>query len=171
MNNLDRLFDSEECEALRSARDILQRGAARLRQRVAAVPTERGARASENARQAREAITSLLMVQLGTLGHEQAVAVLFDAQGRMIAIEDFPQGELTSCTMPARMLAGFVTRHDAAMVLLAHNHPSGACAPSRPDERMHAQLTDWLRPMQCELIDSLVLTVDDWCSIGGNWTC
>ena len=171
MKNLDRLFDAEECAQLLQAHAVLQRGIGRIRGRVAAFPKERKAQASETARQAREAITSLVQMTIGTLGHEQAVCVCFDAQGRLLAVEHFAPGDATSCEMPARALAGFVCKHEAAMVLLAHNHPSGACAPSPQDERMHGVLGGWLAPMECVLIDSLVVTVDDWCSIGGAWTC
>jgi DNA repair protein RadC len=62
-----------------------------------------------------------------------------------------------------------VCKHDAAAVLLAHNHPSGDCTPSREDKRMTEAMTDWLEVMDVKVIDHLVLTVSDWSSIKGEW--
>lgn len=166
-----RLFDAEESRLLQDARAVLEAGAARLAGRLSLFPSSRASAEAEAARAGREAVTALLQLRIGSLPVEQAVCVLFDAQGRLVAVEDFPEGELTSCEMSYRKLAGWVCRHGAAQVLIAHNHPSGACSPSRQDEAACMALEAWLKPMGCFLADSLVVTVDDWCGIKGNWTC
>jgi DNA repair protein RadC len=166
-----RLFTVEEAQLLDSARTVLAAGMARVKGRLGLFPTTRASAEALAAREGREALTALLQLRIGALPHEQAVAVLFDAQGRLITIEDFPEGELTACAMSYRTLAGWVCRHGAQQVLVAHNHPSGECSPSRQDETACMALESWLRPMGCFLTDSLVITVDDWTSIKGNWSC
>ena len=171
MNTDRELFSADESAVLSVARDVLSLGMERVRGRLSLFPDGRKGEQQEKARQAREALTMLLQLRIGNLPHEQGCAALFDAQGRLVAIEDFPQGDLISCSMPHRMLAGFIVRHGAAQVLLAHNHPSGECRPSQADETMTISMEAWLRPMGCFLTDALVVTVDDWCAIKGNWTC
>lgn len=166
-----RLFSDAESQLLDSARLVLAAGAQRIKGRVPLFPTNRASAEAETARYGREAVTALLQLRIGALPVEQAVCVLFDTSGRLIEIEDFPEGDLTSCAMSYRMLAGWICKHGAAQVLLAHNHPSGTCSPSHHDETMALSLEAWLKPLDCFLTDSLVVTVDDWCSIKGNWTC
>ena len=165
------LFDSAEQLLLDSARAVLSAGMERIKGRAPALALNGTKAAVEAARQSREALTMLLQLRIGTLQHEQAVACLFDAQGRLVAIEDFPMGNAVSCSISPRLLAGFICQHGASFALVAHNHPSGECSPSRADSTNAAMLAQWLEPMECCLLDSLVITADDWCAINGGWTC
>lgn len=166
-----RLFDATQLACLHAAREILAGGAQSLKARVPVYPTDRTARTRAEAQQGREAITMLLQLQLGALPHEQSALAYFDAQGRLIEIVSLPEGDLASCPVSYRLIAGHVTRLGAALCLLTHNHPSGMCEPSKADARLFGELREWLKRMDCFLIDSLVVTVDDWCSISGDWTC
>ncbi len=165
------LFDAAQLAVIETARSILALGAETLKGRTPLYPTDRKEQTRQEAKDGREALTMLLQLRIGALQHEQSLLSLFDAQGRLIEIVDLPEGDLTSCPISYRLIAGHVTRLGAAMCLLSHNHPSGECSPSRPDVALFHQLRAWLKPMECLLIDSLVFTVDDWVSISGDWTC
>lgn len=169
--NAHRLFDADQLAVLATAKAVLADGMATLKGRTPLFPTERTQRNAEEARQGREALTMYMQLQVGSLPHEQSLLALFDPQGRLIDIEALPEGDLTSCPVPARLIAGHAIRHGAAMCLMVHNHPSGTCSPSKQDVTLFENLRGWLGAMDCLLIDSLVLTVDDWCAIGGDWTC
>ena len=166
-----RLFNGEQARVLDSARAVLAEGIAKVHGRVSLFPAHRDSSEAKLAREAREALTMLIQMRIGALPHEQAVAALFDAQGRLAELKDFPEGELSECSMSYRTLAGWIVRFGAAQVLIAHNHPSGDCTPSVQDQRATIALENWLLPMGCFLTDQLVVTVNDWCSIKGNWTC
>jgi DNA repair protein RadC len=118
---------------------------------------------------AREAVAESLRLEYGALRHEIAVAVLIDAQARLIDIREFPQGKASHCEISPRILAGWIVETGAAAVLLAHNHPSGECSPSKADIELTNHIGPWLAAMDCELIDHLVLTTGDTASILGNW--
>jgi DNA repair protein RadC len=166
-----RLFTAEEAELLDAARMVLSAATARIKGReVLYSPDRRGANL-ESSRAAREVLTRNLQMRIGALPHEQACAALLDAQGRLITIEDFANGSHSACQMPYREIARAILKHGAAMALLAHNHPSGRCEPSRADTQVTAALTAWLAPFECVLIDSLVVTADDYCAIKGDWSC
>lgn len=166
-----RLFDPSESAILEQARSVLGAGVARLANRVPVVSRTRKVEATEQARSAREAITMLMQLRIGSLPHEQGLLALFDAQGRLITIEALPEGDLVSCPLQYRAIARHVCVYGAAAVLLAHNHPSGTCSPSSQDEAATAGIGEWLQALDCALIDHLVFTVDDWCAIVGSWTC
>ena len=163
------LFNTSEQELIDAARFILQDGLQRLKLRQSLFPCHRGRAIDAACRDARDALALSLMADYGVLRHEVAVAALIDAQGRLIGVETFPVGHATHCEVRPRLLAEMVTRTGAVAVLLAHNHPSGECAPSKADIQLTAMLTDWLDLMDCRLIDHLVLTVNDYCSIKGEW--
>lgn len=166
-----RLFDSAQLAVLESARSVLAMGAESLKGRTPLYAVDRKAQSRQDAQEGREALTMLLQIRIGALQHEQSLLTLFDAQGRLIEIVDLPEGDLTSCPISYRLIAGHVTRLGARMCLLSHNHPSGACSPSQTDIKLFQQLKSWLHVMDCLLIDSIVFTVDDWVSISGDWTC
>jgi DNA repair protein RadC len=46
----------------------------------------------------------------------------------------------------------------AAGLLLAHNHPSGACSPSEADLAATAQISETARQLDLRLLDHLIVT-------------
>jgi DNA repair protein RadC len=164
-----RLFDSAQMAVLEDARKVLSMGAESLKGRTPLYPC-RG-KAHDDVKACREALTLLLQLRIGALPHERSLLTLFDAQGRLIEIVELPEGDLYSCPVSYRLVAGHVTRLGAAMCLLSHNHPSGDCSPSKADTVLFHQMRDWLKAMGCLMIDSLVFVVDDWSGISGDWTC
>lgn len=164
------IFSDFERELINAARVILSDGVERLKARQNLLPTNQHNRNGRNeCREARDTLTASLIADFGMLRHEVAVAVMIDAQGRLIAIEQFPQGRATSVEIRRRILAEWIIRHGASAVLLAHNHPSGDNTPSRADERLTSELVPWLAAMECQLIDHLVLNSDGASSIMGGW--
>ena len=167
----DLIFNPLERELLDAARLILRDGVERLKNRSALLPSNKtpGRAGREECRKARDALAEHLCAEYGTRPYETAVAVLMDPQGRLIAIEEFPRGKATHVELAPRILAQFILQHGAACVLLAHNHPSGDNTPSKADERFTANIGPWLKVMECELIDHLVLNGSDVSSILGDW--
>ena len=157
----DRLIEDSEQAVIDLARGILRDAGTRLKARTPVMDSV----------EARQAVTFMLQLELGNLPTEAASVALFDSPGRLIGIYRLSEGTPASCDVPLRKLAGLVIEHGAAGALLAHNHPSGTCVPSRQDERFTQKCGQWLAQIDCALIDHLVLTVDDWCSITGEWKC
>jgi len=167
---MEGIFNNDERELIEAARMILSDGVRRLIGRENLFPTNRDKKADRAERKAaRESLTDSLVAEYGSLRHEVAVAVLIDAQGRLIAIEQFPQGKATQCEVSARILAEMIIRNGASAVLLAHNHPSGDNTPSEQDVKMTEMFGGWLHVMDVTLIDHLVLCGDGASSIVGAW--
>ena len=167
------IFDESERELIEAARMILADGTRRLKAREGLFPTNRDKgkmrAAKADCRAAREALTDQLVADYGSLRHEVAVCVLIDAQGRLIDVKPFPQGKATHCEVSGRILAGMIVESGACAILLAHNHPSGDNTPSPEDVALTTLYASWLKVMECELIDHLVLCGEGAASIMGDW--
>lgn len=163
------IFSPLEQELLDAARMVLSEGVTRLMGRQSLLPARHGRQVRDECRAARDALTVHLCATYGHLRHEVAVVALIDAQGRLIAIEEFPRGKATHCEVSGRVLAEYIIKHGAALVLLAHNHPSGDNTPSQPDVALTRHLVEWLKPLECVLLDHLVLNSAEASAIIGEW--
>jgi len=169
--SMEGIFSPFERELIESAQLILRDGVERLkgRQGLFSTTRDKSATAKVKAAEARGALVASLVADYGSLRHEVAVAVLIDAQGRLIAIEEFPQGKATRCEISFRILAGMILKHGASVVLLAHNHPSGDNTPSKEDVDFTVMADMWLKGMDVDLVDHLVLNIAEASSITGAW--
>jgi DNA repair protein RadC len=165
------IFNQFEVDLLDAAKMVLNDGLQRIKQREQLFPTNREKSRSIDAerRAARDTLSQLLIADYGHLRHETAIVALIDAQGRLISVEDFGTGHASHCEIRPRLLAEKIIRTGAIAILLAHNHPSGECVPSKQDIELTSKFDSWLAMLDCYLIDHLVLTVNDCCSIKGEW--
>jgi DNA repair protein RadC len=165
------LFNESERELIEAARMILSDGVTRLQSRIGLFPTNRarGRSARVEVMEARNALVDNLVATYGALRHEIAAAVLIDAQGRLISVQDFPQGKQTHCEVSPRIMADMIIKSGAVAVILLHNHPSGDNRPSRQDEILTKGFQDWLKFMDVELIDHLVISTGGASSILGEF--
>lgn len=83
--------------------------------------------------------------------------LFLDAQHRLIASEELFQGTLTQATVHAREVIKAVLRHNAAAVILAHNHPSGVAEPSSADQALTRRLQQALASIDVNVLDHLII--------------
>ena len=86
------------------------------------------------------AVRDYLRLHLAGLEHEIFLALWLDAQNRLIVAEEIFRGTLTQTSVYPREVVKQALRHNAAAVVLAHNHPSGVAEPSRADELLTSEL-------------------------------
>jgi len=94
------------------------------------------------------------------LRHERGHAIFLDARGNWLGDAPCGIGTLSSLSLRMRGLLGDALRHDAAGIILAHSHPSGACRPSGCDIATTRRLVDVARALDIALIDHLIFTTD-----------
>ena len=88
----------------------------------------------------------------------EVFGVLFlDAMHRVIAFEVLFEGTLTQTSVHPREVARRAFELDAAAVILAHNHPSGAAAPSRADEYLTQCLKSALSLIEVRTLDHVIV--------------
>jgi DNA repair protein RadC len=113
--------------------------------------------------QSRDALSSpaqvrnYLRLQLGNLPHEVFVVLFLDAQNRLIGSERLFTGTLTQTSVYPREVVKRALHHNAAAVILAHNHPSGIAEPSRADEMLTQALKEALALVEVRVLDHFVI--------------
>ena len=88
----------------------------------------------------------------------ESFRVLFlDAQHRLIADDVMFVGTLTQTSVYPREIVKRALRHNAAAVILSHNHPSGVAEPSRADEALTRTLQSALALVDVRILDHIIV--------------
>jgi DNA repair protein RadC len=98
-----------------------------------------------------------LRLKLATRQHEVFMALWLDAQNRLIKADELFTGSLTQTSVYPREVVKTALAHNAAAVILAHNHPSGVSEPSRADEILTRTLKDALAMVDVKLLDHFIV--------------
>ena len=99
----------------------------------------------------------LALLHLADCEHECFAVMFFDAQNRLIEFEEVFRGTLTQTSVYPREVVRAVLRHNAAAVILAHNHPSGVPEPSHADEVLTSALKASLALVDVKVLDHLII--------------
>ena len=105
-----------------------------------------------------QAVRDYLQLQLGSRPHEIFAVLFLDSQHRLIALEEMFRGTLTQTSVYPREVVIRALALNAASVVLAHNHPSGAAEPSRADELLTHTLKTTLALVDVRVLDHFVVT-------------
>lgn len=110
------------------------------------------------------AVRDYLRLLLAERPHEVFVAVFLDAQNRVIASEELFRGTLTQTSVYPREVVKAALRHNAAGVILAHNHPSGVAEPSQADQLLTETLKRALGMVEVRVLDHFIVGRGAACS-------
>ncbi|HYD82807.1 MAG TPA: DNA repair protein RadC, partial [Opitutus sp.] len=110
------------------------------------------------------AVRDYLRLLLAEREHEVFVAVFLDAQNRVIASEELFRGTLTQTSVYPREVVKAALRHNAAGVILAHNHPSGVAEPSQSDQMLTETLKRALTMIDVRVLDHFIVGRGAACS-------
>ena len=102
-------------------------------------------------------VKDYLRLQIGTRPHEVFAVVFLDAQNRLLTLEELFRGSLTQPSVYPRDVVKRALDLHAAAVILAHNHPSGVCEPSRADEHLTTKLKNALALVDVRVLDHLIV--------------
>ncbi|PPE68559.1 DNA repair protein RadC [Caldimonas thermodepolymerans] len=105
-------------------------------------------------------VKDYLRLQLGARDHEVFAVLFLDAQNRLLALEELFRGTLTQTSVYPREVVKRALAHNAAAVILAHNHPSGVAEPSRADEYLTRTLKQALGLVDVQVLDHIVVGRD-----------
>lgn len=98
-----------------------------------------------------------LKSRLRDLPHEVFAILFLDTRHRVIAFEELARGSLDGAAVYPREVLKAVLKHNAAAVILAHNHPSGIAEPSPADRTLTTQLKIALSAVDVRVLDHLVI--------------
>ena len=103
------------------------------------------------------AVRDYLKLALGTRPHEVFVCIWIDAQHRVIEYQEAFEGTLTQTSVYPREIVKAALARNAAAVIFAHNHPSGAAQPSQADELLTRTLKDALALVDVKVLDHFIV--------------
>lgn len=106
------------------------------------------------------AVRDYLRVTLAGRDRESFLVLFLDAQNRVLTTEELFRGTLTETSVYPREVVRRSLHHNAAAVILAHNHPSGVVEPSRADEALTRTLKAALALVDIAVLDHIIVGAD-----------
>ena len=104
-----------------------------------------------------ETVKRYLRMKLGGQRHESFVVLFVDVKNRLIADKELFRGTLTHTSVYPREVVREAIACNAASVMLAHNHPSGAPQPSDADLHLTQRLCQALALVDIRVLDHFVV--------------
>ena len=101
-----------------------------------------------------------LQARCAGLSYEIFGVIFLDSRHHILATEHLFTGTVDACDVYPRVVAQRALQHNAAAVVLFHNHPSGNPEPSAADRTITVRLKQALALLDIRVLDHLV--------IGGN---
>lgn len=112
-----------------------------------------------------EATARYLALHLREQGREVFAALFLDNRHRVIAYEELFQGSIEGAEVYPREVVKRALEHNAAALIVAHNHPSGICEPSRADQESTQRVQQALALVEVRLLDHIVIGDGTWVSM------
>ena len=109
--------------------------------------------ALESPQAVRDYLKSLLRHEL----HEVFGCLFMDSKHRMLAFEVLFRGSIDSASVYPRQVVKRALAHNAAAVILCHNHPSGITEPSQADRTLTKRLTEALDLIEVRVLDHFIV--------------
>lgn len=100
---------------------------------------------------------AFIKLRVADLGHEVFGILFLDTQHRLIADEHLFRGTIDGASVYPREVVKSALMHNAAAVVLYHNHPSGVAEPSLADRQITRRLVDALALVDIRVLDHLVV--------------
>lgn len=89
--------------------------------------------------------------------HERFACLFLNSKNRLIHFEVLFNGSVSQAQVYPRTVAQQCLKHNAAAVILAHNHPSGEVTPSESDQVLTQRLIKVLRMIDVKVLDHFIL--------------
>jgi len=144
-------------------------GDARLAQLLAALELGRRYLAEELVREHSltrpEDAGRFLLAKLRRYPHEVFACLFLDNKHRVLAFEEMFRGTIDGAAVYPREVVRRSLEHNAAALILAHNHPSGVAEPSEADRSITRRLVEALGLVDIRVLDHLVIGDGSWVSL------
>lgn len=89
--------------------------------------------------------------------HEVFACLFLDNRHHILSFEVLFRGTIDGASVYPRQVVKRALHHNAAAVILAHNHPSGVAEPSQADECITLRLRDALALVDVRVLDHIIV--------------
>jgi len=97
--------------------------------------------------------------------HEAFYMICLDSQGHVIMPVEISEGVVNEAMVYPRKVIEKALRHNAVMVILAHNHPGGSTEPSGADIEMTNKLIKALGVISVKVMDHIIVAGEKYSSL------
>ncbi len=104
-----------------------------------------------------EATRQYLMSEISGRQEEVFACLFLDNKNRVIKFEELFYGTIDSANVHPRVIVKKALQHNAAAVILTHNHPSGVAEPSQSDVKITQTLKKALDLIDVRVLDHFVV--------------
>ena len=108
-----------------------------------------------------ETTRRFLASRLRHLPNEVFACRFLDNRHRVIVFEELFRGTIDGASVHPREVVRRALQHNAAAVILSHNHPSGVAEPSRADIQLTRRLMEALALIDVRVLDHIVVGEGD----------
>jgi DNA repair protein RadC len=114
------------------------------------------------------ALLDYCQVKLSGLKDEQFMAVFLNSQNEIIADEIIQEGTVNQSVVYPRKVMERALKHNATALIFVHNHPGGACEPSKSDILITTELVRVAKGLGIAVHDHLIICKKGYYSFREN---
>lgn len=111
----------------------------------------------DSALESPQAVRDYLKARLRHEPHEVFACLFLDSRHRVLAFEVLFHGSIAGASVYPRQVVKRALAHNAAALILTHNHPSGVAEPSEADRRLTQQLKQALELIDVRVLDHFII--------------
>lgn len=113
--------------------------------------------ARESALESPQAVRDFLKAKLRHEPHEVFACLFMDTKHRVLAFEVLFYGTIDGASVYPRQVVKRALAHNAAALILTHNHPSGVSEPSQADKILTERLKEALALIDVRILDHFIV--------------
>ena len=106
-------------------------------------------------------VKNYLSAKLHALEHEVFAVCFLTTQHQLIVYEEMFRGTIDAASVYPREVVKAALNHNAAAVILAHNHPSGVATPSLNDDALTNRIVSALQLIDIRVLDHIIVGKGD----------
>ncbi len=111
----------------------------------------------DSALESPQAVRDYLKARLRHEPHEVFACLFLDSRHRVLAFEVLFHGSIDGASVYPRQVVKRALAHNAAALILTHNHPSGVAEPSQADRSLTRRLQDALALIDVRVLDHFIV--------------
>lgn len=100
--------------------------------------------------------------------NETVMAVFLDKQNAVLKTGVLQSGTVDKAVVFPRQVVEQALEHKAVNVILAHNHPAGACKPSQADLDVTDRIASALKTVEISLLDHIIISENAYFSFNDH---
>ncbi len=107
------------------------------------------------------AVIDFAKLKIGSLHYENFLIIFTNVKNEIIDYEIVAEGTIDQAIIYPRRIIEKTLFHDAAGIILLHNHPSDSCYPSKPDQIITLKIKEVLNHIDAKLLDHIIVGKTD----------